>query len=46
MMTRAELAFSGLDKNHKGFITSKDLRKLSKKLSEQELKALMVKVIT
>ena len=46
MMTRAELAFSALDKNNKGYITAKDLRKLTKKLSEKELMALMVKVIS
>ena len=44
MMTRAELAFGALDKNSKGYITAKDLKKLTKKLSEKELKALMTKV--
>ena len=35
MMTRAELAFGALDKNSKGYITSKDLKKFTKKLSEK-----------
>ena len=44
MMTRAELAFSALDKNKKGYITPKDLTKLTKKLSKEELMSLMAKV--
>ena len=44
MMTRAELAFSALDKDNSGFISTRELRKLSAKLSEEELRALMVKV--
>ena len=44
-MTRAELAFSALDKDKSGYITTKELKKLSTKLSEEELKALLVKVI-
>ena len=46
MMTRAELAFSALDKDNSGFISVRELRKLSAKLSEEEIRALMVKVIT
>ena len=44
MMTRAELAFSGLDREKKGYITTKELMKLSKKLSKEELMCLMAKV--
>ena len=44
MMTRAELAFSALDKNKKGYITAKELMKLTKKLSKEELMNLMAKV--
>ena len=44
MMTRAELAFSVLDKDKSGYINTKELKKLSTKLSEEELQALMVKV--
>ena len=44
MMTRAELAFSALDKNKKGYITAKELMKLTKKLSKEELMSLMNKV--
>ena len=44
MMTRAELAFSALDKDGSGFISSKELKKLSTKLTEEELQALMAKV--
>ena len=43
-MTRAELAFSALDKDHSGYISTKELRKLSAKLSEEELQGLMMKV--
>ena len=45
MMTRAELAFSALDKNKKGYITAKELMKLTKKLTKEELMSLMNKVI-
>lgn len=44
MMTRAELAFSALDKNKKGYITAKELTKLTKKLSKDELMGLMAKL--
>ena len=44
MMTRAELAFSALDREKKGYITAKELMKLSKKLSKEELMCLMAKV--
>ena len=44
MMTKAELAFSALDRDNKGFISQKDFRKLTKKLSDQELNDLMEKV--
>ena len=44
MMTRAELAFSALDKDKTGYITLKQLKKISKKLSYKEVKALMMKV--
>ena len=44
MMTKAELAFSALDRDNKGFISEKDFKKLTKKLSDQELKDLMIKV--
>ena len=44
MMTRAELAFSGLDKDKSGYISSKELKQLSKRMSEEELSALMTKV--
>ena len=43
-MTRAELAFSGLDQDKSGFITAKELKLLSKKMSEKEISALMNKV--
>ena len=63
-MTRAELAFSALDRNKKvgctsctyvqnftelfvqGYITTKDLAKLTKKLSREEVTALMAKLDT
>ena len=45
MMTRAELAFSALDREKKGYITTKELMKLTKKLSKEELMCLMKKVI-
>ena len=44
MMTRAELAFSALDRDKKGYITAKELMKLTKKLSKEELMCLMAKV--
>ena len=44
MMTKAELAFSALDRDNKGYISAKDFKKLTKKLSDQELKGLMEKV--
>jgi Ca2+-binding EF-hand superfamily protein len=44
LMTRAELAFSALDRIKTGFITQKELEKLSKKLSNQELMVLMKRV--
>ena len=44
MMTRAELAFSALDRDNSGYISSKELRKLSAKLSEEEIRSLMIKV--
>ena len=43
LMTRAELAFSGLDRDKSGYITVKELRLLSKKMSEKEISALMNK---
>ena len=45
-MTRAELAFSALDRNKKGYITTKDLGKLTKKLSKEEVQSLMSKLDT
>ena len=44
MMTRAELAFSVLDTEKTGYITLRQLKMISKKLTHQEVKALMVKV--
>ena len=44
MMTRAELAFSALDRDNSGYISNKELRKLSAKLSEEEIRSLMTKV--
>lgn len=44
MMTRAELAFSALDRDNSGYISSRELRKLSTKLSDGEVQALMVKL--
>ena len=43
-MTRAELAFSALDRNKKGYISSKDLGKLTKKLTKDEVASLMSKL--
>ena len=45
-MTRAELAFSALDKNKKGYLTLKELSKVSKKLSKDECVGLMSKLDT
>ena len=44
MLTRAELAFSFLDPEKTGYITLRQLRMISKKLSKEEVKALMIKV--
>ena len=44
MLTRAELAFSFLDPEKTGYITRRQLRMISKKLSKEEVKALMIKV--
>ena len=44
MMTRAELAFSALDRENTGYITLNQFKKLSKKLSKKETKDLMKKV--
>ena len=44
MMTRAELAFSGLDRDKSGYISAKELKQLSKRMSEEEMSALMTKV--
>ena len=44
MMTRAELAFSALDTDKTGYITLKQLKKLSNKLLDKEVKALMLRV--
>jgi Ca2+-binding EF-hand superfamily protein len=38
MMTRAELAFSVLDTKKTGYITLRQLKVISKKLSHQEVK--------
>jgi len=46
IMTRAELAFGALDRNKKGYITAKDLGKLTKKLSKEEVNSLLVKLDT
>ena len=43
MTTRAELAFKALDKDGSGYITEKEMRKLSSKLSSTELDAIMKK---
>ena len=45
MTTRAELAFRALDKDNSGYITGKEMKNLSSKLSPSELSALMKKVI-
>lgn len=44
MTTRAELAFKALDKDNSGYITNKEMKNLSSKLSATELDALMKKV--
>lgn len=44
MMTHAELAFRALDKDNSGFITEKELKYLSNKLTNAELHALVKKV--
>ena len=44
MLTRAELAFSFLDPQKTGYITHRQFRMISKKLSQEEVKALMIKV--
>ena len=45
MTTRAELAFRALDKDNSGYITGKEMKNLSSKLSPSELNALMKKVV-
>ena len=37
-------SYQALDKDNSGYISAREMRKLSAKLSEGELKALMVKV--
>ena len=44
MTTRAELAFKALDKDNSGYITNREMKNLSSKLSSAELDALMKKV--
>ena len=44
MMTHAELAFSALDRDKTGYVTVKQLKKLSNKLSSKEVKVIMAKV--
>ena len=44
MTTRAELAFNILDTDKTGYITLRQLKMISKKLSNTEVKALMIKV--
>ena len=44
MLTRAELAFSFLDPEKTGYIPLRQLEMISKKLSKEEVKALMIKV--
>ena len=46
MTTRAELAFNILDTDNTGYITLRQLKMISKKLSNTEVKALMMKVFT
>ena len=45
MTTRAELAFKALDKDNSGYITNREMKNLSSKLSATELDALMRKVM-
>ena len=45
MKTRAELAFDVLDPEKTGFITPRQLKMLSSKLSDTDVKALMTKVV-
>jgi hypothetical protein len=44
MTTRAELAFNILDTDKTGYITLRQLKMISKKLSSNDVKALMIKV--
>jgi Ca2+-binding EF-hand superfamily protein len=44
MTTRAELAFNVLDTDKTGYITIRQLKMISKKLSSNDVKALMIKV--
>ena len=44
MTTRAELAFNMLDTDKTGYITLKQLKMISKKLTNTEVKVLMIKV--
>ena len=44
MTTRAELAFKALDKDNSGYITNREMKNLSSKLTSSELDALMKKV--
>ena len=44
-MTRAELAFNVLDRSKTGFISAEELKKLSKKLSNEDLLVLMKRVL-
>ena len=44
MMTRAELAFGVLDRENTGFISFKQFRRISNKLSEKELQMVMKRV--
>ena len=43
-MTRAELAFNVLNRSRTGFISAEELKKLSKKLSNEDLSVLMKRV--
>ena len=45
LMTKAELAFCALDRDDKGYITRKDFKKLTTKITKEELMELMQKVI-
>ena len=44
MTTRAEHAFNSLNTDKTGFITLRQLKMISKKLSSNDVKALMIKV--